>query len=314
VPIRSLQDKTPIVIADAAAYVQAQLDAGGTVALMTTSRIPTEYDRTKVIRVDPVDTRKVIAERRSEFNRRFQRLKDSEAWSDPLALFEAARFAYANRNDEPVTDILDRALLLNPELAAAVKEDEAQPYFENMVSHLNKGNKGSAAGHLGTLKRNFEDTVIYQQARAYYDGNAKAALAAAEEAKRRIEEARQREFEERRKLAHEAKDQETVAKLEQEEEALKEQAQEPDLSKIDGDRAKAEALYQQGEKLYAEAIDAGNTSKRDDLYGEAEGWLRKAQAIYSKLVNKSPNDADLNSALVRCNQLVYGCRKQRRFL
>lgn len=312
VPVRSLTDLSILPSEDPVAFVERLLASGQAIPLMDTSRIPSTYRQGKVQSVAAADPAGERQTRAAELRQRLGKLENSVAARDPLALYEAARFAYANRVDEVVTGLLDRALLLNPALAEQIKEDEAQEYFEKMVSQIEKGRKTTAAGFLASLKKNFSDTNVYKQARAYYDGDAKAALAAAEAAKRRIRDARRREFEERKQLAQKSGDTQTVERLEQTQQAIEsEEAAEEDFSQVNGDQAQADEWLSKGKDLYFAAIDAGNSSKRDDLYGEAEGWLRKALAIYAKLVDDGQDQ--LASTMVRCNQLIYACRKQRRF-
>lgn len=75
----------------------------------------------------------------------------------------------------------------------------------------------------------------------------------------------------------------------------------------------AEALLAAGEKVYAEAIAAGNTGSRDDLYGEAFRTLTQALQVWSRLAEENPSDSAIAEKLRRTMQLRYGAMKQRRF-
>ena len=79
-------------------------------------------------------------------------------------------------------------------------------------------------------------------------------------------------------------------------------------SEDDADRLLAEA-----KELYSQAIAAGNTTRRDDLYGEAFARFTAALQIYSPLVEASPDDTALAEKLRETMQLRYGAMKQRRF-
>lgn len=75
----------------------------------------------------------------------------------------------------------------------------------------------------------------------------------------------------------------------------------------------ADAAYQLGKEITANAVDSGNTSARDELYEKAYASLTQAMQIYSELVDKSPNDEALGGKLQQCMQLRYGTVKMRRF-
>lgn len=74
----------------------------------------------------------------------------------------------------------------------------------------------------------------------------------------------------------------------------------------------ADDIFAKGEKTYSEAIAAGNSSHRDQLYGEAFKTLTEAMNIYGELVEKDENNAALAEKLRRCMQLRYGAMKQKR--
>jgi hypothetical protein len=76
--------------------------------------------------------------------------------------------------------------------------------------------------------------------------------------------------------------------------------------------ANADKIFAEGEKIYASAIAAGNTTKRDDLYQEAFVKLSDAMNVYGALVEKDENNEALAEKLRRCMQLRYGAMKQRR--
>jgi len=75
----------------------------------------------------------------------------------------------------------------------------------------------------------------------------------------------------------------------------------------------ADAAYQLGKEITANAVDSGNTTARDELYEKAYTNLTQAMQIYTDLVDKNPNDEALAGKLQQCMQLRYGTVKMRRF-
>lgn len=74
----------------------------------------------------------------------------------------------------------------------------------------------------------------------------------------------------------------------------------------------ADEIFAKGEKTYSEAIAAGNSSRRDQLYGEAFKTLTDAMNLYGELVEKDESNEALAEKLRRCMQLRYGAMKQKR--
>lgn len=75
----------------------------------------------------------------------------------------------------------------------------------------------------------------------------------------------------------------------------------------------ADAAYASGKETASQAVDAGNTPKRDELYEKAFQDLTQAMQIYSTLVEAKPDDEALSGKLRDCMQLRYGTVKMRRF-
>ncbi len=75
----------------------------------------------------------------------------------------------------------------------------------------------------------------------------------------------------------------------------------------------ADAAYQLGKDITSQAVDAGNSSARDELYEKAYVNLTLAMQIYADLVDLHPHDEALGSKLQQCMQLRYGTVKMRRF-
>ena len=77
--------------------------------------------------------------------------------------------------------------------------------------------------------------------------------------------------------------------------------------------ADADAAFAAGKEITSNAVAAGNTSQRDELYEKAYQELTQAMQIYSGLVDQKPDDAALSEKLRECMQMRYGTVKMRRF-
>jgi hypothetical protein len=254
----------------------------------------------------------IIKEKRSEFETRLNRLRNSTLANDPLAWYDAGKFAYRNRIDEFVSEMLNQAVVLDPELVSRVREDKAAGLYANLVSHSKNGNKKQADAFMSIIARKYSDTEQGKQARLYYDGKTAEVLQAAraEQQRRRDEEVQRREAQLAR--AKKLDDKEAIAKIEK-----MTTPEEEDKAMIataaSGDEGKADALFAKGRDLYNKALEAGNTPLRDELYEKAYRELHEARAIYSVLCEKNPNNESLGVKMLECNKLHYGAIKQRRF-
>lgn len=324
VPIRSMDDKT-VIDGDPVAWLANQRRTGSVTILLRgkNSFSPAKLPADRLGQVEKADVTAIIAEKRAEFESKLAQLKNSEAAKSAVAWYHAAKFAYQNRLDDKVVEMMDKALLMDPRLAETVREDRAAALFANVVLHLNNNNTKQASGFMAIIDRRFGDTPSGIEARAFYDLKTKqgeADKAAAQAAlKRAREEARQREEEETRRRREEK-----IARAKQlgDEEAVKQAKEEPahdegetaliSAGPVTGDEAKADELYAKGRELYQLAIDAGNSTKRDDLYGEANTYLTQAQNIYNTLLEKDENNGPLSEKAFMCNKLRYGTIKQKR--
>ena len=96
-----------------------------------------------------------------------------------MSLYSAAAFAYQNRLDQWVVDMLDKAFKIDSDLASTIRNDRASEFYEKMIIQLDKGNKKTAASFLASLlRRNYEDTDIYPQALRTIRGDLNELLAA----------------------------------------------------------------------------------------------------------------------------------------
>ncbi len=313
VPIASIDNPTPIE-RNALDYIAAQRKTGKVAFLIKGKKdyIPSSLPADIIGEVTLPDYAAIIKEKRAEFETRLNRLRNSNLANEPLAWYDAGKFAYRNRIDEFVTEMLNQAVVLDPNLVSRVREDKAAGLYANIVSHVKNGNKKQADAFMGIIARKFSDTEQGKQARLYYDGKTGEVLQAAklEQDRRRTEEMARREAQLAR--AKKLEDKEAIAKIE------KQPTQEDDdkaliASAATGDEGKADALFAKGRDLYNKALDAGNTPARDQLYEQSYKELHEARAIYAALVEKNPTNESLGVKMLECNKLHYGTLKQRRF-
>ena len=79
-----------------------------------------------------------------------------------------------------------------------------------------------------------------------------------------------------------------------------------------GTETNADSVFSVGRELYQQAIAAGNSDARDQLYEKAFVKLSDAMNIYGALVEKDEKNEALAEKLRVCMQLRYGSVKQRR--
>lgn len=312
VPITSIDDPTPVETRPLD-YIAAQRKTGKVAFLIKGKKdyIPSSLPADVVGEVVAADTAAIMKEKQTEFETRLNRLRNSNLARDPLAWYDAGKFAYRNRLDANVTEMLNQAVVLDQNLVSKVREDKAAGYYANVVSHLKNGNRKQADAFMAIIERKFKDTDQGKQARLYYDGkNDELIKAAKAEQEKRKEEERQRR-EALKARATELGDDKALAAM------AKPEPEEEDTATAaiaaTGDEGKADALFAKGRDTYNKALDAGNTPERDVYYEKAYQDLNTACAIYSKLVEKTPGNSALEVKLLECNKLRYGAVKQRRF-
>lgn len=323
VPITSM-DNIEVVKGDPVAWINGQRASGKITVLLRGKKdfIPASLPSDQVTTVERAKVDEIIAAKQKEFEERLARLKNGALADNALAWYDAAKFAYQNRLDATVAAMMDRALILDPLLAGSVREDKAAGLFANVVLHLNNRNVKQAAAFMKIITERFADTPSGLQARAFYDSKTKESaddVAKAQEAlraarrdaaAREAEEARKRR-EQRVARAKETGDEQEIAAAEKQAPAEEDT---PDAAApISGDEGKADELYAKGEELYKRAIDAGNSSGRDQLYEECNKYLTQAQNLYNQLLEKNPGNTALEEKAFMCNKLRYGSIKQRRF-
>jgi hypothetical protein len=322
-PIRSLGDRDPVVIEqDPLGYI-AQARTQGKVPFLIRGRkdfiATTLQDFGKV---SLVDQRAAIDERRKEFSLRVARLEASSSVGDALAWYEAGKFAYRNRLDEHVVEMLDRAVRLDPRLLSAVREDKAASLFANMMAQLSSGNRVQAESYMAAIERKYKDTEQGKQARLFFDGRQAELIKATEAAAAKAAEAerqRQAALAARLAEARKAGDSAGVRKAEAELAAAAAAATEETPGAPLSDEDKVDQTFAKGREIYARAIELGNTNERDEFYTQADKYLSQAVRDYSGMVEQARKGKDLKRVevlqgkLQQANQLLFGARKYRRF-
>lgn len=324
VPIISM-DNPEVVKGDPLAWIASQRASGKITVLLQGKKdfIPASLQSDRVAAVQRAKVDEIIAGKRKEFEERLSRLKNGALADNALAWYDAAKFAYQNRLDDHVASMIDRALILDPLLASTVREDKAASLFANIVLHLNNNNRKPADAFMNIITKRFADTPSGLQARAFYDSKTKADAVEVAKAQEALRAAR-RAAQERELEAARARKEQRVARAketgDEQELAAAEQAPTDDPETAvastpvaSGDEGKADELFAKGSALYSRAIEAGNSSARDDLYAECNKYLTQAQGIYNALVEKRPGDTALEEKAFMCNKLRYGSIKQRRF-
>lgn len=305
IPVTDIGSKQVPETNDPAGWIRAQLSAAGEVSVLLTSGAGTVLKKQDVSAIRPADIDSIMQERQDAFDQRLSRLQSSEMARDPLMWYEAAKYAYRNRLDDRVTDLLDKALELNPFLADAIREDKAQGIFLKMVQLMNKDNRAGAAVWMQQLQKYYQETTVYPQARAYYDGNMDQLATARREAEERRKAERQRVREEKRRRR------EQLAKADPELAAKKEPLVDEDpyeepaaREPVSGNASDADQAMSEGKTLLAKAQSMPVSDERDDVYREAQKYFDKAMRIY-----EAEGQTD---KMVQANQFRYACIKYRR--
>lgn len=313
VPIMSMDDLKPYE-GNPLDFILAQRKTGKVAFLIKGKKdyMPGLLPADSIGEVEEADHAAMLKEKQSEFESRLNRLRNSALARDPLAWYDAGKFAFRNRIDSQVTAMLDQAVILEPNLVSRVREDKAAGLYANVISQLKNGNRSAAQTFMSIINRRFADTDQGKQAKLYFDGNNAELIKAA-----KVEQAKRKDEEQQRRAAlkQRAMDLDDKKALAQIQEPQNEEPEDTALLAVaaSGDEGKADQFFSKGRDLYNKALDAGNTPERDVLYEKAYHELHSAQAIYAKLVDKNPGNDGLGLKMMECNKLHYGTIKQRRF-
>jgi hypothetical protein len=300
--------KEPIIVEqDAANYVKTAIAAGAVKAFIKGNRdfIAGEL-HDNVLGVQLVDQAKVRADKQDEFKRKLAALRNSDQARDALGWYEAAKFAYRNRLDDQVTEMLDQALELDPFLVKSVREDKAGRLYAALIFHLKNKNQKQADTFMSIIKRKYADTDQGKQAQLYYDGKTQALLAAAaqeEQNRKAAEEARRTARIEKAKQAGD----ETKAKAIEQEKPV----EQPDDAPTDvgnADDSKAQKYVDDGVAAMKTAEGMGATPQRNDTYHKAYESLKTAAAMYQKLYEQT-KDESYQLKMQEANRMKFWAHK-----
>ena len=291
---------------DYAGWMRSKLNGAGEVNVVMTNGAGTTLKADQVSGIRAADLSKIMKDRASEFATRVARVEKGAFANDALAWYEAAKYAYRNRLDERVTEMLDRALALNPLLATAIREDKASDIFLKLTQMLAKENKTAAGGWMAQLTKYYQDTTVYPQAKAYFDGNLEQLAAARKQAEEEKLAVRQRAHEAKVERATKLQDSAALARLQAAPAPTPEEEAPAAPLPATGDAGTADAAMSQGMDLLAKAQAMTDFDARDAMYKKAQDQFDVAMRLYEKL--------GMEQKMVQANQYRYACIKCRRAL
>ncbi|GDY11163.1 hypothetical protein LBMAG53_00400 [Planctomycetota bacterium] len=268
--------------------------------------------------VAAIDVAPVVAERRTELEALVARIRNGERASDATAWYEAGRYAYRNRADDRVAELLDRAVTLDPKLTRAVREEKAAIIAATMMIHLKNGNQTLAAPFVVQIQKRYADTDEGKQAIAQYKGNQAEMLAlarAAADLKRQEEAERSRRLAEKAAAARTAGDATKAAELEQaakpEAPAAPAHGAEPGapVVAVGGEEAKADELTAKAREMLGQAVQMPPTAARNKVYHDAVPLLTQAKALYSKVITGGKGSESLEVKLMEASKMLFMARK-----
>jgi hypothetical protein len=308
VPIISMDNPTPIEGNPADAVASQR--ASGKINLLIKGRkdfMPASMPSDLITKVTPVDLVAVMKTKRAELDSRVNKLNNGSEGSNALAWYYAGRFAFRNRIDERVTELLDKAVILDPSLVKSVREDKAATLYANVICHIKNGNQKQADAFMAIISRKFADTDQGKQAKLFYEGKTAELLAlnkqADEHRKAQAEETRKQRLERANQLG----DKDAITKLKSAPTPEPEDSEPVAASSTNS--ADADKFYKDGLDIYSHAQQLGATTERNTLYHQAAALFLKAKAIYVKLVEKNPNDEALAAKMISNQQLWFGAHK-----
>jgi hypothetical protein len=308
VPIISMDNPTPID-GNPADAVAAQR-ASGKVNLLIKGRkdfMPASIPSDVVTKVTPVDLVAVMKTKRSELDSRVNKLNNGSEGANALAWYYAGRFAYRNRIDERVTELLDKAVILDPGLVKSVREDKAATLYANVICHMKNGNQKQADAFMAIIARKFADTDQGKQAKLFYEGKTAELLTLAKQADEHKKEQAEESRKQRLERANQLGDKEAIAKIKSA--PTPEPEDQPEIAASSTSSGDADKFYKDGLDIYSHAQQLGATTERNSLYHQAAALFLKAKAIYVKLVEKNPNDEALAAKMIQNQQLWFGAHK-----
>ena len=310
VPIISIDNPVPIE-GNPVDAINAQR-ASGKINLLIKGRkdyMPASMPADLITKVTPVDLTKVMATKRSELTDRINRLSNGSERENALAWYYAGRFAYRNRIDELVTEMMDKAVILDPKLVSSVREDKAATLYANVICHIKDKNSKQADAFMAIISRKFADTDQGKQAKLFYEGKTTELLALNKAADERRTQLAEEILNLRISRAQELGDEKGAKLLAQAAPAAAAPEPESALPASATTSDAADTYHKSGLAFYALAQQLGTTTERNNLYHQAAADFLKAKSIYGKLLDKNPNDEGLAAKMVANQALLFGAIK-----
>ncbi len=290
--------------------------------------IPGTLADDKIGTVEKVDVRKIIAERTQELAGMADRIRNSERAADSLAWYDAGKYAFRNRVDGRVGELLERTVALDPKIAGKIREIRAETIIAIVKIHRNTGNKTAEAGWTVSLKRHFTDTTAFKEFDAWVKGEKDRQIQLAKE----LEEKRRREEDERIEyLRNEAErkskqgDEEAAAAARNAVTiAMKDAAPEPATSEpttatttvagpalaaLTEDEKTADTLKAAAETELGKLVDMPPTAERSRRYHALVPSVTKAKGIYDRLIRAHKASPDAELKLVEISKLLFMIKK-----
>jgi hypothetical protein len=311
-----LSSDDQVVTEDPVGYITKmnQVQPGHVPALIKGNKdyIKSELPET-LIDLHQIDQVAVNKEKESEFETKLASLNNGTSSRSPLAWYEAAKFAYRNRLDIHVAEMLDQAIELDPLLLKSVRENIAGKLCTAMLFHLRNHSQKPADKYITMIRARYADTDQGKQAELYYTGQTQAllAMAAQEDARRKQaeDERRQARIDRAKELGDSAK----VVAIQAEKPVDDTPTEVADSPPANADEQVAKKAFDDGMVLYGKADNMPPTEERNQLYRQAIKFFSASKADYQLLVEKSPNDTSLQEHMVEANQFLFGCHKNLTF-
>lgn len=311
VPLVSMDDPPTAVVDGAEAWLAKMKQQGKKAAFMLKGA--KQYSKAELdlaaIEFQPVDLAELKTKLSAQLDGRIAQLKaDRDLARDPGAWYEAGKFAYRNRLDDRVTELLDHARQLDPFLFRTVREGNAALLFGAMVTHMKNGNKQQAAAFMASIEKRYKDTDQGRQARLYYDGKTAELIAATRDAERKAREEAEARKQARLAAAKAKQDVAAVKQIQQEEQDDAAAAAAADAN-APPEIAKARELKDKGRALLSEATNMPPTNERNAKYHEAAKLLAQAKAAYAGYCQKNQKDDAAQVELVECQKMWFLANK-----
>ncbi len=288
--------------------------------------IPGTLPDDKIGTVEKVDVRKIIAERTQELAGMADRIRNSDRAADSLAWYDAGKYAFRNRIDGRVGELLERTVALDPKIAGKIREIRAETIIAIVKIHRNTGNKTAEAGWTVSLKKHFSDTEAFKEYDAWVKGekDRQIQLAKEQDDKRRREEAERIDYlrkEAERKArqgdeeaAAAARTAVTIAVKEATPdpavpEAVTTPATGPVLAALTEDEKTADALKAAAETELGKLVDMPPTAERSRRYHALIPNVTKAKGIYDRLIRAHKASPDAEMKLIETSKLLFMIKK-----